>query len=104
MAVLRSKRWAASRGTINIKKKSRFRVSKEKEQKEIFSWVGRGGDKMATQAIPPPDEDSCQKQADLGQKRLLTCDVASHVTSEDSGQSHHFPANSSTSSFSKKPF
>jgi hypothetical protein len=45
-----------------------------------------------------------KKQADLGQKHLLTRDVASHETSADSGQSRHFPANSSTSSFSKKPF
>ncbi len=47
---------------------------RRKRQKEVFPCVcvceGGGGVKMATQA------DSCQKQADLGQKRLLSRDFS----------------------------
>jgi hypothetical protein len=54
MAALSSKRCAASRGTISIKKTPQIDISKENEAKKKNSLMWGVGLKMATQDIFPP--------------------------------------------------
>jgi hypothetical protein len=108
MAVLKSKRWAASREQLTSRKKSRCHVIKEKEVKRRIPQCGGGGQDGVPSHPPPPQEaGSPPKQADLvkGAFSHVTAhvtvspkvakgpDVASHMTSADLG---------SKSSFSRK--